>query len=492
MAAAVKQIRQNRKLKRKSTENEIEEHKSNKSIRSPNRTAILKKNVKTKEDIKLSQEGLDEAAIRSINVKTKYNKYVKQFGSDSDTDDSSERSEKKSIMKHIPETPRQRSKRSVNNYAKQANTSNTATISTRKKPCQYWAEVYIAPKWVTVDIVNGRIDCPSALEKYLCGTTKNGKGKVISKNKSRHILYAIAGNIDGSLKDTTKRYTSETYTTSTRRFRLPVEDYIQQTLHIFKASTGSNQSKIESNENECLEKALAAAPMPKNLGAFKNHPFYALKRDLLKNEAIYPSNAPTLGFIQGHGIYARECVQVLLSRTAWLKEGLVVRMKEEAYKIVTAKARIDKMSGEKLSDEPQELFGKWQTEKYIPPAAKNGKVPRNEYGNVELFKPWMLPKGTIHIPIQGVNRVAKKLNIDCAPAMVGWEFTNGFMRPVYDGYVVCEEVNEFIMDAWNQEMDEQMKKDASKKEKRVLDNWTKLVRGVLLYRKIANKYSKNK
>ena len=59
-------------------------------------------------------------------------------------------------------------------------------------------------------------------------------------------------------------------------------------------------------------------------------------------------------------------------------------------------------------------------------------------------------------------------------------------------YVVCEEVNEFIMDAWNQEMDEQMKKDASKKEKRVLDNWTKLVRGALLYRKIANKYSKDK
>ena len=26
-----------------------------------------------------------------------------------------------------------------------------------------------------------------------------------------------------------------------------------------------------------------------------------------------------------------------------------------------------------------------------------GKVPVNEYGNVELFQPWMLPKGTLHI-----------------------------------------------------------------------------------------------
>ena len=111
------------------------------------------------------------------------------------------------------------------------------------------------------------------------------------------------------------------------------------------------------------------------------------------------------------------------------------------------------------------------------------------YGNVELFKPWMLPKGTLHIPIQGIGRVAKKLNVDCAPALVGWEFLSGFMRPVYDGVVICEEAKDFIMDAWNQEVDEQMKKAALKREKRAITNWTKLVRGMILYHKIANKYS---
>ena len=45
-----------------------------------------------------------------------------------------------------------------------------------------------------------------------------------------------------------------------------------------------------------------------------------------------------------------------------------------------------------VKDEPLEVFGHWQTELYVPPPAVNGKVPRNEYGNVELFKPWMLPK----------------------------------------------------------------------------------------------------
>ena len=56
------------------------------------------------------------------------------------------------------------------------------------------------------------------------------------------------------------------------------------------------------------------------------------------------------------------------------------------------------MTGQFVKDLPLEVFGSWQVEDYIPPLAVDGKVPRNEYGNVELFKPCMLPKGTVHLP----------------------------------------------------------------------------------------------
>ena len=59
------------------------------------------------------------------------------------------------------------------------------------------------------------------------------------------------------------------------------------------------------------------------------------------------------------------------------------------------------MNGTVVKDQPLEVYGRWQPEIYVPPPAVDGKVPRNEYGNVELFKPWMLPKGTVHIPIVG-------------------------------------------------------------------------------------------
>ena len=110
----------------------------------------------------------------------------------------------------------------------------------------------------------------------------------------------------------------------------------------------------------------------------------------------------------------------------------------------------DRASGTVNKDVPPlEIFGFWQTEIYVPPPAENGKVPRNEYGNVELFKEWMLPKGTVHVPLPGLNRVARKLGIDIAPAMIGWEYNRGGCHPMFDGFVVCEEFQETLLDAWN-------------------------------------------
>lgn len=77
-----------------------------------------------------------------------------------------------------------------------------------------------------------------------------------------------------------------------------------------------------------------------------------------------------------------------------------------------------------------QCFGMWQTEKYMPAPVFNGKIPRNEYGNLELFKPWMLPPGGVHLRLPGLNRIAKKMNMDCVPAMVGWDQHSGFSHPL--------------------------------------------------------------
>lgn len=91
----------------------------------------------------------------------------------------------------------------------------------------------------------------------------------------------------------------------------------------------------------------------------------------------------------------------------------------------------DKAKNKIMKDVPLELFGIWQTKDYEPPIAENGVVPRNGYGNVELFKPSMLPINTVHLRLPGLNRVCKKLGVDCAQAVVGFDSTGGWPFPVY-------------------------------------------------------------
>lgn len=54
-----------------------------------------------------------------------------------------------------------------------------------------------------------------------------------------------------------------------------------------------------------------------------------------------------------------------------------------------------------------------------------------------------------NVTVPNLMRVAKKLNIDCAPAMTGFEYSGGgYSHPVYDGFVVCKEFEEIITEAW--------------------------------------------
>lgn len=103
-----------------------------------------------------------------------------------------------------------------------------------------------------------------------------------------------------------------------------------------------------------------------------------------------------------------------------------------------------------------------------------------------------LPPYTImrtNSPFLGISRLAYKLKIDCAPAMMGWDSACGWPKPILDGYIVCEEFQDILLDAWNTEQEEKLKRAAEKREKRVLDNWKKLVKGMLIVQRVKLKYA---
>lgn len=157
---------------------------------------------------------------------------------------------------------------------------------------------------------------------------------------------------------------------------------------------------------------------------------------------------------------------------------------------------------------PLEIFGFWQTKPYEPPTAENGIVPRNAYGNVELFKPEMLPKKTVHLQckirliysffynnnfdcfsVPSLNRTCKKMGIDCANAVIGFDFHSGSCHPTFDGFIVCEEFAEKVVEQWWLDQKEAQRKEEEKINQRVYGNWKKLVRGLMIRQHLQRKYN---
>ncbi|CAL1536524.1 unnamed protein product, partial [Lymnaea stagnalis] len=331
----------------------------------------------------------------------------------------------------------------------------------------FWLEIYFPEKqkWICFD----------------CFKSQFGKPYSLENSATQPLTYVLGFKNDNSIKDVTARYAKQ-WLSHTRKLRTDPE-WWTQTVFIFD-STPFKENLMEDDD---IKSHLLVRPMPTSIAEFKNHPLYALQRHLLKFEAIYPETAIPLGYIRKEPIYARECVRTLHSRINWLKEGRMVRLNETPYKMVKSRPKWNKPK-ENPNELDLELYGEWQTEKYIPPPAHNGKVPKNEYGNVELFKPWMLPKGTVQLRGQGMQRVAKKLNIDIAAAMIGWDYHSGSCHAVMDGWVVCEEHADTLMTAWLEDQEHQEQREKEKMEKRVYDNWRLLIRGLLIRERLKSKF----
>ncbi|XP_039187717.1 DNA repair protein complementing XP-C cells [Crotalus tigris] len=341
------------------------------------------------------------------------------------------------------------------------------------KGTDQWVEVFLEreDRWVCVDCMHGNVGHPLECFKYA----------------SKPVYYIIGIDDNGSVKDITQRY-DPAWMTATRKCRVDAQ-WWEDTLEPYKSSSVERDTK---EEREFLAK-LQNQPLPKSVSEYKNHPLYALKRHLLKYEAIYPETASIIGYCRGEAVYSRDCIHTLHSKDTWLKQARVVRIGEVPYKMVIGysnqarKARMTEPANRDKKDLP--LFGLWQTEKYQPPLAVDGRVPRNEFGNVYLFQPSMLPIGCVLLKLPNLHRVARKLDIDCVPAVTGFDFHGGYSHPVTEGYVICEEYKEVLVAAWENEESEREKKEKEKREKRVLGNWKLLVKGLLIKERLKKRYS---
>ena len=329
-----------------------------------------------------------------------------------------------------------------------------------------WVEVFQGGRWVSVDVMAGAVDRPDDAEA----------------NATRPVHYVLAVDGNGHVRDVTERYACNWMTTTAKQRINP--DWWKQTLRPYTGPA----SKQDKEESALLAEHHHSKAIPTSLAAFKSHTLYAVERHLHKNQIMYPKKQ--VGMVKSEPVFLRSAVKTLRSREHWQKEARVVKSSEMPAKTVKASRSAKQAAGTSPGEEPGvkevDLFGEWQTKAYVPPAVENGKVPRNRFGTVDLFKPCMLPTGGVHLPYKGVARTAAKLGIDAANAVTGFEFKSGSTRPVIEGVVVCATMADVLTAAWREDEDARVKAAAKKREDAIWKRWRTLIQKLLIREAIRN------
>lgn len=308
----------------------------------------------------------------------------------------------------------------------------------------FWVEAFneAVQKWIPIDpLVTKSLAKPSKFEPPASDPYNN-------------MSYVVAFEDDASARDVTRRYT-KAFNAKTRKSRVEItrngEKWWNDALSAYEKPFVEDRDEAEISE---LTSKSAAEPMPRNIQDFKDHPVYALQRHLRRNEVIFPKR------VIGHvglsktssksdnleTVYRRFDVHLVRSADKWYRLGRDVKIGEQPLKRVPAARPKSGFASDEDDDEAEEtpLYAEYQTEIYRPPPVVQGRVPKNAYGNLDVYVPSMVPPGAVHIKHPEAARSAKILGIDYADAVTGFEFRGRRGTAVFGGIVIAQEYQEAL------------------------------------------------
>lgn len=407
----------------------------------------------------------------------------------------------------------------------------------------YWTEVLspVTNKYIPVE----------SLVKTVIGTNPDlvvqslePRGAKADKAKQT-IAYVIGYNPDGTAKDVTVRYLrKKVWPGRTKGFRLPPEKipvydkhgrikrYEQQDwfkgvmmrgyARGFDVRHPITEADTREDEDD-LKPAEPAKREPKEgeetLQFYKSSPEFVLERFLKREEALLPtakvvkyfqptakrktkvatstanSSDPNRNDSRGEPVYLRKDVVQVKSAETWHKQGRAPKpgelpLKRVPYRAATTNRRREIAEAELATGSKvlQGLYSKEQTDWIIPDPIVDGKIPKNEYGNIDLFVEHMCPAGAVHVPYRGAVRVCKKLGVDFAEAVVDFEFGHRMAVPVIQGVVVAEEVYEQVMEELRRDEEERKRKEDEKRRQKVMAMWRRMIMGLRIVERLKGVY----
>ncbi|KAF2094331.1 Rad4-domain-containing protein, partial [Rhizodiscina lignyota] len=396
----------------------------------------------------------------------------------------------------------------------------------------YWTEVFSPVTKTFIPVVCLPSPLIANSPDLLASFTPSGK----AAEKAKQVLaYVIGFSADGTAKDVTVRYLKKkqwpgkTKGVRVAKEKLPIYgrngkvkkyidwDWFAQVMSGY-AKDPRIRTEAEEMEDEVELKPVAASKdtgadngdgkvggKPESLQAYKNSAEFVLGRHLRREEAILPNAAPVRHFTVGKGekattepVFRRADVVTCKTVESWHKDGREVKHGEQPLKLVPIRAvtlirkrEVEDAHRETGEKPTQGLYSESQTDWIIPdPIGEDRKIPRNGFGNIDVYVSSMVPAGAVHVPLKGTAKLCKKLGIDFAEACTGFEFGKQRAVPVLTGVVVAEENEDLVKDAWRAEQVRVREREEKKKSEVALGMWKKFLQGLKIMERMHGEYGK--
>lgn len=264
------------------------------------------------------------------------------------------------------------------------------------------------------------------------------------------MTYVLAFEDDGAGKDVTRRYT-QWFNAKTRKQRVEGtkggEQWWKRTMGVYQKTFTEVRDEVEAAD---LVRRAETEAMPRSVQDFKGHPVYVLERHLRMNEVIQPRHevgkvaAGVSKTAKLESVFRRRDVHVCRTADAWYRRGRDVKEGEQPLKRVVPKRKADAApqlvtefeDDDEDAEDGKALYAEYQTNLYEPPPVADGQIPKNAYGNLDIYVPSMIPAGAAHIRHPLAAQAAKVLGINFVEAVTGFEFKGRQGTAVIDGVVV--------------------------------------------------------
>lgn len=130
------------------------------------------------------------------------------------------------------------------------------------------------------------------------------------------------------------------------------------------------------------------------------------------------------------------------------------------------------------------LYAPHQTSLYVAPPVVSGRIPKNMYGNLDVYVPSMVPPGGIHIPHPETARAARIVGIDYADAVTGFSFKGRHGTAITNGAVVAAEYREAVEEVIKAFEDERAQAEEERRSLAALKMWKRFLAGLRIRERI--------